>query len=175
MYVRIYLIINKYLVPFKVIPVRYNTLMPAFLSNPRQQLLFRFFFIFSIVWFQCHSHTPMIRHQLWTFWTNLDHRCTSSTSSERCPCNVFFFFFCNFGTIFAAARFMPNPSLKIAWHEPNDMPTLSAISLIVIRQLSKIIFFLLLMCSGSQDNHRHLHLLGLPYTAYTTIELVFCL
>ena len=26
----------------------------------------------------------------------------------------------NFGTIFAAARFMPKTSVKIAWHEPND-------------------------------------------------------
>ena len=34
--------------------------------------------------------TPMIRHQLWPFWTNLDRRCTSSTSLERCPCNLFF-------------------------------------------------------------------------------------
>ena len=23
------------------------------------------------LWFQCHSHTPIIRHQLWPFWANL--------------------------------------------------------------------------------------------------------
>ena len=31
--------------------------------------------------------------------------------------------------------------VKITWHEPNDMPTSSATSVIVIRRLSKIIFF----------------------------------
>ena len=24
------------------------------------------------LWFQCSNHTPVIRHQLWHFWTNLD-------------------------------------------------------------------------------------------------------
>ena len=48
-----------------------------------------------------------------------------------------------------------------SWHEPNDMPPLSATSLIVIRQLSKIIFFIALMLSvadarsGDRDEHRH--------------------
>ena len=40
--------------------------------------------------------------------------------------------FCNFGTIFAAVCFMPKTSVKISWHEPNYMSTLSATSLIVI-------------------------------------------
>ena len=31
------------------------------------------------VWFKCHSHIPMIRHQLWPFWASLDRRWTSST------------------------------------------------------------------------------------------------
>ena len=79
-----------------------------------------------VLWLQCHSHTPMIRHQLWPFWANLDSHWTSLT------------FFCskfsNFETIFAT-------SVKIAWHEPNDMSTSSATSLIVFRQLSKSIFF----------------------------------
>ena len=35
---------------------------------------------------------------------------------------------------------MPKTSLKIAWHEPNDMPALSATYLIVIRGLYKISF-----------------------------------
>ena len=87
------------------------------------------------LWFQCHSHTPMIRRQLWPFWINLDCRWTSSTSSELCPCHVVF------AQIFAAARFMPKTSVKIAWHEPIDMPSSSATSLIMIRQLFKIIFF----------------------------------
>ena len=39
------------------------------------------------LWFQCHSYAPMIRHQLWPFWANLDHRWRSSTPLERCPCN----------------------------------------------------------------------------------------
>ena len=38
------------------------------------------------LWFQYHSHTPLIRHQLWPFWANLDHRWTSSTSPERWKC-----------------------------------------------------------------------------------------
>ena len=37
--------------------------------------------------------------------------------------------------------------IKIAWHEPNDMPTSSATSLIVIRWLSKLIFFIASMFS----------------------------
>ena len=48
--------------------------------------------------------------------------------------------FSNFETIFAAAHFMPKTYVKIAWHEPNDMPTSSAASLILIHRLSKIIF-----------------------------------
>ena len=38
------------------------------------------------IWFQCYSHTHMIRHQLWPFVANLDRRWTLSTSPERCPC-----------------------------------------------------------------------------------------
>ena len=59
-----------------------------------------------------------------TFWANLDHRWTSRamSSMQRCFCSKF----CNFGIIFAAARFMPKTSVKIAWHEPNEMPTSSA-------------------------------------------------
>ena len=44
--------------------------------------------------------------------------------------------FSNFGTIFAATRYISKTSVKIAWHEPNDMPTSLATSLIVIRRLS---------------------------------------
>ena len=36
------------------------------------------------LWFQCHSHTPIIRHQLWPIWANLDRHWTSSTSPEWC-------------------------------------------------------------------------------------------
>ena len=77
-------------------------------------------------------------HQLWPFCANLDRRWTSSKSAERCPCDVVFAKnLANFEIIFASASFMPKTSVKIAWHEPNDMPT----SLIVtIRRLSKIIF-----------------------------------
>ena len=45
----------------------------------------------------------------------------------------------------------PRTSIKIAWHEPNDMPTSSATSLIVIRRLSKIIFFTASMLSSVVD------------------------
>ena len=48
--------------------------------------------------------------------------------------------FCNFGTIFTAAGFIPRTHIKIAWHKPNDISTSSATSLIVIPWLSKIIF-----------------------------------
>ena len=34
--------------------------------------------------------------------------------------------FSNFRTIFAIVRFMPKTSVKIAWHETNDIPTSSA-------------------------------------------------
>ena len=49
--------------------------------------------------------------------------------------------FSNYGTNFAATRFRPIMSEKIAWHEPTDMPTSSATSLILIRRFSIIIFF----------------------------------
>ena len=39
--------------------------------------------------------------------------------------------FSNFGTIFAAARFMPKITIKIAWHDTNNMPTSETTSLIV--------------------------------------------
>ena len=86
------------------------------------------------LWFQYHTHTAMIRHQLWTFSANLDHRWTSSSSPERCTCDIVFpQNFSKFGTIFAAAGFMDKTLVKAAWHEPNDMPTSSATSIIVIR------------------------------------------
>ena len=66
---------------------------------------------------------------------------------RRCFCLKF----SKFWTIFAARRFMPIISVKIAWHEPNDMPTSSATSLIVIRGLSKISFFIASMFSSVID------------------------
>ena len=50
--------------------------------------------------------------------------------------------------IFSAALFLPKTSIKIAWHEPNGMPTSSVTSLIVIWRLSKIIFFTVSMFSS---------------------------
>ena len=49
--------------------------------------------------------------------------------------------FSNFRTNFAATRFRPKISKKIAWHEPTDMSTSSAISLIVIRRFYITIFY----------------------------------
>ena len=42
------------------------------------------------LWFQCHSHTPIIRHQLRPFWANLDRRWTLSISPEWYRCVVCF-------------------------------------------------------------------------------------
>ena len=65
--------------------------------------------------------------------------------------------FSNFGTIFAATRFMPKTSVKIAWHELNDMPTSSATSRFddYPKSFSSLLQCLhrLLMCSGDQDEH----------------------
>ena len=58
-------------------------------------------------------------------------------SMRRCFCSKF----SNFETIYATARFMPKTNVKSPWDEPDDMPTLLKTSLIVIRRLSKIIFF----------------------------------
>ena len=83
----------------------------------------------------------MILHQLWPFQANLDRCRTSSTSRERCPWDLLLCSkFNNFGTIFYAANFMSKTSVKIAWHEPHDMSTLLATSLIVSQRLYKIIF-----------------------------------
>ena len=77
--------------------------------------------------FQYHSHTHIIRYQLWPFWAHLDRNLTSST------------------LIFAAAYFMPKTRVKIVWHEPNDM---LATSLIVIGRLFKILCFTASMFSS---------------------------
>ena len=52
------------------------------------------------------------------------------TSIHRCFCSKFN----NSGTNFAATRFIPKTLEKISWHEPIDMPTSSATSLIAIRR-----------------------------------------
>ena len=57
--------------------------------------------------------------------------------------------FTNFGTIFAAISFTLKTSVKIIWHEPNDIPTSSATSVIVIRRLSNNIFFTVSMGRAS--------------------------
>uniref|UniRef100_A0A0K2TV66 Uncharacterized protein n=1 Tax=Lepeophtheirus salmonis TaxID=72036 RepID=A0A0K2TV66_LEPSM len=46
---------------------------------------------------------------------------------------------------------MPKTSEKIVWHEPNDMPTSSATSLMVIRRFSKTICFNLSTFSSVVD------------------------
>ena len=53
-----------------------------------------------------------------------------ATSIRRCFCSKFN----NFGTNFAASRFIPKTFEQISWHEPIDMPISSATSLIVIRR-----------------------------------------
>ena len=103
------------------------------------------------LWFQCLSHLPMICHQL---WANLDR--LWAMSMRRCFCSKFN----NFGTIFAASRFMPKTYGKIAW---NDMPTSSGTSVIVIQWLSTIIFFTASMFSSVID------MLGLPGRASSLI------
>ena len=85
-----------------------------------------------------------IASELRLFLANLDRLWTLSTCPELCPFRCCFYLkFCNFGTIFTSARFMPKTSIKIAWHEPNDMPTssVSFLQVIVIRRLFNIIFF----------------------------------
>ena len=125
-------------------PLHLTELDVLFSVLPAFQLCQRFSNIKMIgVWLQCHSHTSMIRHQIWPLWANLYCRWTSSISPERK--------FSNFEVIFAAARFMPRTSIKIAWHKPSDIPTSSATSLIVIRRLSKIIFFTASMFSSVVD------------------------
>ena len=65
-------------------------------------------------------------------WSSLNVVNISWTMSMRhCFCTKF----SNFGTVFAAARFMLKTSVNIAWHKPNDMPTSSATALIVIQRL----------------------------------------
>ena len=63
---------------------------------PNLRCFFRSWFFWALpfgmieLWFQCHSHTYMIRHQLRPFWGNLDRRWTLSTSPEQCPSEVVF-------------------------------------------------------------------------------------
>ena len=62
---------------------------------------------------------------------------------------------------------MPKTSVKIACHEPNDMPTLSATSLIVIQRLFKILFFNASMFTSVVD------VLGQPERALSLICALF--
>ena len=68
--------------------------------------------------------------------------------------------FSNFGTIFAAARFMPNTSVKIACYQPRNMPTSSATSL---------------YSDSTIIQNNFLHCFNVLPQCYTTIEIVFCL
>ena len=68
-YLFMYLFINNYRVPFKVTPVKYNTLMPAFfpivetlLKRYRQQHLFRFFF------YLFNRSKTLSSHRCFQFW-----------------------------------------------------------------------------------------------------------
>ena len=72
-------------------------------------------------------------------------------SMRRCFCSKL----SNLETIFAPACFMSITYVKINWHEPNDMPTSSATSLIGIRRLFKTISFTASMFSSVVDVHRH--------------------
>ena len=57
----------------------------------------------------------------------------------------------DFEKIFAAVCFMPKTFVKFTWHELNNMTSSLASSLIVIRRLSKIIFFTASMLSSIID------------------------
>ena len=100
------------------------------------------------LWFQHHSQTPMTHQELWYFWANLDCRSTSSTLFEQCPCKVVF---AQSFAILSQSWLMPKISVKIACHEPKNIPISSVTSLIVIRRLSKIIFFTAFMFSSIID------------------------
>ena len=143
------------------------------------------------LWFQSYRHTLMIRHQFWSFWANPDRRCNRGKQwANPLPLiklGVFFsilallhasiemtglWFQCHSYDHFEEIRIVverrqhflsdvfaknlaileqsslphvlcPKISVKIAWHELNDMLISSAISVIVIRRLFKIIFSLL--------------------------------
>ena len=86
----------------------------------------------------CVDSSPANRHRRWT----------PPISPKRCPCDVLF---AKNSGIFAVAGFMHKTSVKIAWLKPNDMSTSTAISLIVIWWLSKIIFFIASMFSSVVD------------------------
>lgn len=67
-------------------------------------------------------------------------------------------------------------AVKFIWHEPNDMQASLAMSLQVIRRLSKIISFTQFtwVIDMLGQPGRLLTSLGLHLTGYTAIELMFC-
>ena len=82
------------------------------------------------LWFQCYEHLPMLRHLFEHIWIVVKRILNDIHS--RCFCSK-----CsNFLKIFRSKT-----SIKIAWNKPNDMLSSLATSLILIRRLSKIIFF----------------------------------
>ena len=92
--------------PFKVIPLRYNKLVSAFLPILEALLIFTFWYVLKL------SAMTSEQVKIQQFWNELRCR-TLQTQNIR----------------------------KIAGHEPTDMPTSSATSLIVIRRFSITIFF----------------------------------
>ena len=134
---------------------------------------FRSWFLIGL-WFQSHSHTPMIHYNLW-LWIVVERRQHPLRDVHATFFLLKILQFCN---ILAEARLRAKTSVKVASHEPNYKHKI--ISYLSIRPLSQIIFFpnsmldRLLMCSGYQDEHRYWHLLSIPWTYYIIIELVFC-
>ena len=98
-----------------------------------------------------------------------------AASTRRCFCSKFN----NFGTNFAATRFIPKTFEKISWHEPIDMTTSSATSLIVIRRSFITISFTfprfhqLFMCWGVRGGRHLQRLHGYLENVYTTRKLFF--
>ena len=62
--------------------------------------------------------------QIWIVVEHRQHLLSDVNVTWLCFCLKF----SNFATIFVGTRFMPKTSVKIAKHEPNDMPTSSAAS-----------------------------------------------
>lgn len=161
---------NIYFVPFKVIPLGYNTFMPAFfpILEALKKIIFcdlvqlllrcRLYLLNRGVASSFHGPLQFWKKekvtggQVWgirlaaapllcCFWPNIRAQATMCEQGRYHGAKA--------GRL--ATRLMLKSLVKIEWHEPIDMFRFSATSLTVIRRLANTIFFTLSMFSSVVD------------------------
>ena len=99
--------------------------------------------------FECYSHTPMIRQQLWPFWANLSRRWHLLCDVHM---SLFLLKIWRFWNNLHCRSFMPKTCIiKFLGMSRANMSTSIIRNLSMIRRLSKIVYFTALMFSSVVD------------------------